>query len=40
MEHLLIGHYSARYKDFDQFENEAQEVLNSLSAHVSCMLIR
>ena len=26
VEHLLIGHFSARYKDFDQFENEAQEV--------------
>ena len=29
VEHLLIGHYSARYKDFDQFENEAQEVFKS-----------
>lgn len=24
--HLLIGHYSARYKDFNQFETEAKEV--------------
>ncbi|HCP41104.1 MAG TPA: ribonuclease Z [Cryomorphaceae bacterium] len=24
--HLIIGHHSARYKDFNQFENEAQEV--------------
>lgn len=24
--HLLIGHYSARYKDLDQFEKEAKEV--------------
>ena len=29
VEHLLIGHYSARYKDYDQFENEAQEVFKS-----------
>lgn len=29
VQHLLIGHYSARYKDFDQFENEAKEVFNS-----------
>jgi ribonuclease Z len=27
--HLLIGHYSARYKDLDQFENEAKEVFSN-----------
>jgi len=29
--HLLLGHFSARYKDFDQFKSEAQEVFDSVT---------
>lgn len=29
--HLLLGHFSARYKDFDQFKSEAEEVFDSVT---------